>query len=149
MSSDTTQITIDLPNDVIAQIDARLPPEQIMTRAELVSLLVTLGLISSPTKIEVLTADQLSDFRQRKIDEAKTGLMEILRGYLNKVSHQPAIANMPTEVVIAMETVIGAAMGSGWASAAHAIQHYGAQPSDILAACKQIGLECNYSIEKL
>jgi hypothetical protein len=53
----TTTITIELPTEVIDQIDARLPAGGVMSREELASLLVTMGLMSS-VRIEIVPIDQ-------------------------------------------------------------------------------------------
>lgn len=143
-----TPITIDLPDDIVLQIDSRLPPSGLMTREELASLLITLGLLSSQ-KIEVVATGQLQEFRQRKVDAAKSGMMGFLREYLDKIHQDPAVIAMPTESVMALETVIGAAMGTGWVSAAHAIMNLGIQPADILIAGRLIGEECDYKIDAM
>jgi hypothetical protein len=143
----TIPLTIQLPIEVALQIDARLPPGGAMQREELASLLITLGLISS-RQVEVLTAEQTTERRSQAVAQAKTGLMSNLRSYLSKLRSRPAIGDLPMDTLLAMETVIGAAMGTGWSAAAHAVQH-GVNPADILAACQAIGEECDYNIEVL
>jgi hypothetical protein len=144
----TTQITLNLPDDIVLQIDSRLPPGGLMNREELASLLITLGLLSSQ-KIEVVATGQLQEFRQRKVDAAKSGMMGFLREYLDKIHQDPSVIAMPTESVMALETVIGAALGTGWVSAANAIMNLGIHPADILAACRLIGDECDYKIDAI
>jgi septum formation topological specificity factor MinE len=144
----TTTITIELPDQVIDQIDARLPAGGVMSREELASLLVTMGLISSK-RIDVVAADQMQEIRTKRIQQTKSELLKVLRRYLDKMREQPTVAALPIESIIAMESVIGAAMGTGWTAAAHAIGNCGADPGEILEACKQISQQFDYSFEVL
>jgi hypothetical protein len=143
MKHDTTPITIQVPNDIIARIDAKLPPN--MTREHIVSLLVSMGLSVASTK-SIATPANVPQDRANRVEAVAMHLRDRLRMYLDK-SGTRQMSDEP-EVVAAIEEVIGAAMASGWMYACYLLGN-GCSLSDLDNAVTVISQEFDYKVEQI
>jgi hypothetical protein len=146
VNSDTTPITIEIPNDILARIDAKRPPE--MSREHIVSLLVGLG-ISAASRIEFVTlgnAKQVDAQTDQRIESVAMHLRDRLRMYLEKVGTSQ-MSDQP-EVVAAIDEVIGAAMASGWMYSCYLIGR-GCALMDLDRAVTMVSEEFDYKVEPI
>jgi hypothetical protein len=142
MNHDTTPITIQVPNDIVARIDASLPPN--MTREHIVSLLISMGLSVASTKFA--TPANVEQDRANQVESVAMHLRDRLRMYLDK-SGTREMSDEP-EVVAAIEEVIGAAMASGWMYACYLLGN-GCSLSDLDNAVTVISQEFDYKVEQI
>lgn len=151
MNTGTTPVTIQVPNDILARIDAKRPPE--MSREYIVSLLVGLGL-SAASNIQIVTpgnaqkvlADPANAQTAQRVETVAMHLRDRLRMYLDKAGTRQ-MSDEP-EVVAAMEEVIGAAMASGWMYACYLMGN-GCSLVDLGLAVTAISEEFDYKVEQI
>ena len=151
MNHNTTPITIEVPDDIVARIDAKRPPE--MSREYIVSLLVGLGLsvaskiqIATPGNVQQIMNDPNNAQTAQRVETVAMHLRDRLRMYLDK-SGTRQMSDEP-EVVAAMEEVIGAAMASGWMYTCYLLSN-GCSLSDLGTAVTLISQEFDYKVEQI
>ena len=151
MNTGTTPVTIQIPNDILAKIDAKRPPE--MSREYIVSLLVGLGL-SAASNIQIVTpgnakqvlADAATVQAAQRVETVAMHLRDRLRMYLDRAGTSQ-MSDQP-EVVAAIDELTGAAMASGWMYACFLIGN-GCSTVDLSLAVTAVSEEFDYKVEQI
>lgn len=151
------EITIDLPDEVLAEVKRRADLVGTkgpcsMTTEVLASLLVKVGLMYSSVPRAVVTTDaptideELEQQQKQRIESLADHLADSVRLYLNKLELQHATQDAESQSVV--ESLVGAAMATGWVYAGSVISQ-GATLAELNAAIKVVGDQFDYRISKL